>query len=190
MIDHPAFTVEPWCLRATGLDLQVLAQTESLFALSNGHVGWRGNLDEGEPNGLPGCYLNGVYELRPLPYAETAYGFPEFGQSMINVTDGKLLRLLVDDEAFDVRFGRLSAHEQCLDFHAGLLERTADWVSPAGRPVRVSSTRLVSFTQRSMAAICYQVQALDRPVRIVLQSELVANQELPERAVTPASRPP
>ena len=65
MINHPAFRVEPWCLRSTALDVEVLAQAESLFALANGHIGWRGNLDEGEPHGLPGSYLNGVYELRP-----------------------------------------------------------------------------------------------------------------------------
>ena len=76
----------------------MLAQTESVFALGNGHIGWRGNLDEGEPHGLPGSYLNGVYELRPLPYAEAGYGFPESGQTVVNVTNGKLIRLLVNDE--------------------------------------------------------------------------------------------
>jgi alpha,alpha-trehalose phosphorylase len=25
-----------------------------VFSLANGHVGWRANLDEGEPHGLPG----------------------------------------------------------------------------------------------------------------------------------------
>ena len=50
----------------------MLGQTESVFALSNGHIGLRGNLDEGEPHGLPGTYLNSVYELRPLPYARGA----------------------------------------------------------------------------------------------------------------------
>jgi alpha,alpha-trehalose phosphorylase len=59
MITHPTYAVEPWCLRETGLDLDVLAQSESVFALSNGHIGWRGNLEEGEPHGLPGSYLNG-----------------------------------------------------------------------------------------------------------------------------------
>ena len=59
MIKQSAFTVEPWCLRETALDLDMLAQTESVFALSNGHLGWRANLDEGEPHGLPGSYLNG-----------------------------------------------------------------------------------------------------------------------------------
>ncbi len=179
MISHPEFRVEPWCLRATDLDLTVLAQSESVFALANGHIGWRGNLDEGEPHGLPGSYLNGVYELRPLPYAEAGYGYPESGQTLINVANGKLIRLLVNDEPFDLRYGELRTHERCLDFRAGVLHRTAEWTSPAGRAVRVSSTRLVSFVQRSIAAICYDVEALDGPLRVVVQSELVANEALP-----------
>ena len=60
-----------------------------------------------------------------------------------------------------------------------MLHRSADWVSPAGCRIRVSSTRLVSFVQRSIAAICYDVEALDDPVRVVVQSELVANEQLP-----------
>jgi alpha,alpha-trehalose phosphorylase len=179
MIGHPAFSVEPWSLRETELDTDVLAQTESLFALSNGHVGWRGNLDEGEPHGLAGSYLNGVYERHPLPYAEAGYGDPESGQTVINVTNGKVIRLLVDDEPFDVRYGDLHAHERVLDFRSGTLRRSAQWCSPTGRTVRVSSVRLVSLTQRAVAAVCFEVEPLDGPARVVVQSELVANEEPP-----------
>src|SRR4051812_865955 len=129
---HPAFTVEPWSVRETHLDLDVLAQTESLFALSNGHIGLRGNVDEGEPFGLPGTYLNSFYELRPLPYAEAGYGYPESGQTVVNVTNGKIIRLLVDDEPFDVRYGKLLAHERELDLRAGVLRRRAEWRAPGG----------------------------------------------------------
>lgn len=129
MIQHPDFTAEPWCLRAGALDVNVLAQLESVFALSNGYLGWRGNLDEGEPHGLPGSYLSGVFELHPLPYAEAGFGYPESGQSLINVTNGKLIRLLVDDEPFDIRTGVLRSHELCLDFQSGLLSRRVEWVS-------------------------------------------------------------
>ncbi len=179
MIDHPAFPAEAWCLRETSLDLDTLRQTESLFALSNGHIGWRGNLDEGEPHGLPGCYLNGCHERWPIRYPEFGYGLPEYGQSVINVTNGKLIRLLVDDEPFDVRYGDLRSHERVLDFRAGTLARVAEWASPAGRAVRVRSTRLASLTQRAVAAICYEVEPLDAPADFVVQSELVAN-ELPQ----------
>ena len=75
MITQEAFPVEPWQVRETKLDLNLIAQSESLFALSNGHIGLRGNLDEGEPHGLPGTYLNSFYEIRPLPYAEAGYGY-------------------------------------------------------------------------------------------------------------------
>jgi len=107
MIVQRSYPVEPWCVRETSLDLTLLAQSESLFALSNGHIGLRGNLDEGEPFGIPGTYLNSFYEQRPLPYAEAGYGYPEMGQTLIDVTNGKLIRLQVDDAPFDVRYGDL-----------------------------------------------------------------------------------
>jgi alpha,alpha-trehalose phosphorylase len=176
MIQHPAFAVEPWRIRETALDLDVLAQSESIFALSNGHLGVRGNLDEGEPCGLSGTYLNSFYDLRPIAYGEAIYGNPESSQTVINVTNGKLIRLLVDDEPFDVRYGKLRAHERILDLRAGTLERRAEWISPAGGAVRVSSVRLVSLARRAIAAISYEVESLEAPARLVVQSELMANE--------------
>jgi alpha,alpha-trehalose phosphorylase len=189
VILQDAFTVEPWNVRETHLDLDLLAQTESVFALANGHVGWRANLDEGEPHGLPGSYLNGIYESRPLPYAEQAYGLPETGQEVINVTNGKLIRLYVNDEPFDVRDGELRSHERLLDFRAGVLTRRAEWVSPAGHPVRVSSVRLVSFIGRAIAAVCYEVEPLDSQTRITVQSELLTNEQLPSADTDPRVPP-
>ncbi|HET7310613.1 MAG TPA: glycoside hydrolase family 65 protein [Mycobacteriales bacterium] len=180
MISDNVFPVEPWVLRETRFDPDVLAQSESMFALSNGHIGLRGNLDEGEPHALPGTYLNGFYERRPLPYAEAGYGYPEDGQTLINITNGKLLRLLVDDEPFDLRYGEVCSHERVLDLRAGTLTRDVEWIAPTHRRVHIRSTRLVSLTQRAVAAIRYSVEPLDgQPVRIVVQSELVANEQLP-----------
>ncbi|MCU1421499.1 MAG: Maltose phosphorylase [Microbacteriaceae bacterium] len=185
MIAHPAIAVEPWAVHETALSLGLLAESESLFALSNGHIGLRGNLDEGEPHGLPGTYLNGMYELHPLPYAEVNYGAPESGQTIINVTNGKIFRLLVGDEPFDVRLGELRAHDRLLDLRAGTLRRMVEWVSPAHRAMRVTSTRFVSFTHRAIVGICYEVEPLDGRADIVVQSELVANEP-----VTMLSRDP
>ncbi|MDQ1752053.1 MAG: alpha,alpha-trehalose phosphorylase [Pseudonocardiales bacterium] len=185
MITDSRFPVEAWQVRELGLDLATLAQSESIFALSNGHIGIRGNLDEGDPSGLPGTYLNSFYEVRPLPYAEAGYGYPESGQTVVNVTNGKIIRLLVDDEPFDLRYGTLRHHERILDLRAGTLHRVVEWASPAGQVVRVRSTRLVSFTQRAMVAIHYEVEAVNSPARVVLQSELVANEEVPGQSGDP-----
>jgi len=174
-----AFTIEPWAVREKELDLARLAQSESVFALGNGHIGLRGNFEEGEPFGLPGTYLNGLYEARPLPYAEAGYGYPEAGQTVVNITNGKIIRLLVDDEPFDVRYGRVVSHERVLDLRAGTLRRDVTWCSPGGKKVRVRSVRLVSFVQRALVGMEYIVEAVEEPVRVVVQSELVANEEVP-----------
>jgi alpha,alpha-trehalose phosphorylase len=185
VIQHPAFPVEPWAVRESELHLDKLAQTESVFALSNGHIGLRANLDEGEPFGLPGTYLSGFYEVRPLPYAEAGYGFPDDGQTVVNVTNGKIIRLLVEDEPFDVRYGQLRSHERLLDLRAGVLRRTAEWVSPTETAVRISSTRLVSFSQRAVAAILYEVEPLTEQIPVVVQSELIANEPIPGTEADP-----
>ncbi|WP_306415723.1 hypothetical protein [Arthrobacter livingstonensis] len=96
-----------------------------------------------------------------------------------------MIRLLVDDQPFDIRYGQLLAHERVLDFRSGLLTREVRWVSQGGHGVRVHSQRLVSLVQRAVAAIHYEVEALDHEVRIVRQSELVANEALPPNGGDP-----
>ena len=185
MINHPAFSTEAWSVRETRFHVDLLPQTESIFALANGHIGLRGNLDEGEPHALSGSYLNGVYELRPASYHEGGYGFPESGQTVINVINSKLIRLLVNDEPFDIRYGEVHSHERELDLRAGVLRRDVRWTSLAGQTVKVSSVRLVSFTQRAIAAISYEVEAVDLPVRVVVQSELGANEMVHDQSSDP-----
>jgi alpha,alpha-trehalose phosphorylase len=194
VIHDERYASEPWSVTERALPTDLLAASESVFALSNGHIGLRGNLDEGEPYGIPGSYLNGFFELHPLPYAEGAYGLPESGQTLVNITNGKLVRLLVDDEPFDVRYGDLRSHERVLDLRGGVVRRRVEWISPAGRGVRITSTRLVSFAQRAIAAVLYEVEPLDEGVRVVVQSELVANEAIPApdpdpRAAAALARP-
>ena len=179
------YPVEPWELREVGLDLNDLARSESLFALSNGHIGVRGTLDEGDPHGLPGTYLNSFYEERPLPYAEAGYGFPEIGQSIVNVTDGKVIRLLVDDEPFDLRYGEILHHDRVLDLRTGILHRIVEWASPSGQVVKLRSSRLVSLTQRSIMAVRWEVEPVGDAARVVVQSELVANEYVPVQTKDP-----
>src|SRR5262245_15262486 len=101
------------------------------------------------------------------------------------MTNGKPMRLLVDDEPFDIRYGHLRSHERILDLRSGTLERIVEWVSPAGQAIRVRTVRLVSFTQRSIAAILYEVEPLEASARLIVQSELVANEDMPPASDDP-----
>jgi hypothetical protein len=113
--ERAEFPVEPWCLRERGLNLDLLARSESLFAMSNGHIGLRGNLDEGEPYGIPGTYLNSFYEVRPLP----------------NAVQWRGLRLEVDIEPGRATYGLRDRTDSTLAFRHHGVEVTVT----AGKPV-------------------------------------------------------
>ncbi|MEV4637021.1 glycosyl hydrolase family 65 protein [Actinoplanes sp. NPDC049548] len=180
----------PWVVRETGLSGEALGtsalrQVESVFALANGHIGMRGNLDEGTPCGMPGTYLNSFYEERDLEYPEAGYGFPESTETIVDAPNGKLIVLTVDDERFDIRAGTVRHHERRLDLRAGTLRRDVEWVSSSGAAVRISSIRVVSFPHPAVAAIRYEVEALNRPVRIRIDSDLLANEQQPDQSDDP-----
>ena len=98
------------------------------------------------------------------------------------------MRLLVDDEPFDVRYGELLEHERVLDLRAGTLTATCDGARRRASRWRSRSTRLVSLAQRSVAAIEYVVEAVDEFIRVTVQSELVANEDQPEPSAGSAGR--
>ena len=178
-------TDERWRISRTGADLDQLAETESLFALSNCWLGWRGNLDEGQPYGMPGSYLSGFHETHELTYPESGYAFPEQSDTVISAPNAALIRLWVDGEPLDLRTGEVREHERVLDLRAGVVERHTEWVSPGGQAVRVRSTRLVSLVHRAVAAVRYEVEALDAPVPVRISSDLLANEEVPPRSDDP-----
>ncbi|TDB81542.1 glycoside hydrolase family 65 protein [Micromonospora sp. KC721] len=177
---------ETWLIRRTQKDLDRLGEIESIFALGNGWVGWRGILDEGEPVEMPGSYLSGFHEQRELAYPENGYGFPQRSDTVVSAPNAALIRLWVAGEPLDVRTGTVRTHEQVLDLRAGVLRRHTEWVSPAGHAVRIRSTRLVSLPRRAVAAVHHEVEPLgDDPVELRLCSDVQANERIPERSDDP-----
>ena len=43
------------------------------------------------------------------------------GQTVVNVTDGKLIRLLVKDSPLDLNYGEIVEHRRTLDLRGGVL---------------------------------------------------------------------
>ena len=167
--------VDPWSHRETGWAAETMAQSETMLALSNGYLGVRGTLDEGEPSALGGTYLAGFYETRPIPYAERSPGEPEVNQVIVDVTDGTRIALMVEGEPLDLRTGTLLAHERMVDLRAGMLVRTMRWRSPGGHEVALRSRRLVSLAHREIIAIAYEVEAVGEPLGLTVCSELAAD---------------
>jgi alpha,alpha-trehalose phosphorylase len=167
------YPVEPWRLVEKRFYPRFLGQAEAIFALSNGYLGLRGSFDEGSPAYQAGTFINGFYESWPIVYGEEAFGFAKTGQTIVDVTDGKRIKLYVDDEPFYLPTAQLAKFERALDMKNGTLDREVVWETPSGKRVRIRSRRLVSFRHRHLAAIEYEVTLLNAEAPVLISSELV-----------------
>jgi alpha,alpha-trehalose phosphorylase len=175
-----------WSLIETSFKPEFIAQTESVLALGNGYLGMRGNPEEGSPSVQNGTFINGFYESWPIVYAEEGYGFARTGQTMLNVTDSKIIKLFVDDEPFSLTDANIRRYERQLNMKSGTLDREILWETHSGMQVRIKSRRLISFPQRHAAAIFYEVTLLNGAAPVVISSEMHAPQSGdPERPDDP-----
>jgi alpha,alpha-trehalose phosphorylase len=176
-IDRHRFPHDPWALRETRHDAGDLGRTETLFAVGNGYLGMRGNVEEGRDSHAHGTFVNGFHETWPIRHAEEAYGFARVGQTIVNVPDAKILRLYVDDEPLLLTVADLHAYERTLDFRDGVLRRELVWQTPSGKRVQVRSSRMVSFTERHLAVLTYEVTLLDADAPVVVSSQILNRQD-------------
>jgi alpha,alpha-trehalose phosphorylase len=167
------YPIDDWKMIETRFHRRYLPQAETLFSIGNGYLGLRGNFEEGRPVHQAGTFVNGFHETWPIVYGEGAYGFAKTGQTMLNVPDGKILKLYVDDEPLYLPTANLLDFRRTLDMQAGTLDRRVLWETPAGKQVLIESRRLVSFRQRHLAAISYQVTVLNATAPVVISSQLV-----------------
>jgi len=171
--DYPA---DEWNVIEKGFHPEFLAQLETMLALGNGYLGMRSGPEEGGPNAENSTLINGFYETSPIVYPEDAYGFAKTGQTIVSVTDGKIVKLFVDDEPFWLPSANPLSYDRRLNLKCGTLDREILWETPAGKQVLITSRRLVSFADRHVAAISYNVTLLNAGASLVISSEMAVNE--------------
>ncbi len=169
------YPVNDWKIIEASYFPQFLAQTETLFSVGNGYLGMRGNFEEGLPVCQNGTFINRFHETWPIVYGEDAYGFAKTGQTILNVTDCKTVRLYVDDEPFHLPSATMLLYERALDMRAGTLDREILWETPAGKQVMIETQRMVSLQNRHLALVSYQVTVLNDDAPVVISSEMHGN---------------
>jgi hypothetical protein len=92
-----------------GGDLGLL---ETLFSVANGYLGMRGTPEEGRDAKDHGTFINGFHETWQINHAESAYGFAQVGQTIVNVPDSTVMKLYVDDEPLLLRYADLEEYRR------------------------------------------------------------------------------
>jgi len=176
-LDRNRFPVDEWALVETDFSGDDMGRTETLFAVGNGYLGLRGNVDEGRDGHVQGTFINGFHETWPIRHAEEAYGFARVGQTIVNAPDAKVIRIYVDDEPLVLTLADLLSYERRLDFADGVLSRSLVWRTPSGKRVLIRSRRMVSFTERHLAVLQYEVTLLDANASVVISSQILNRQD-------------
>lgn len=169
------YPADPWKIIEKQFSPRYLPQMETIFSTTNGYLGLRGVFDEGKPVYENGIFVNGFYESWPIVYGEEAYGFAKTGQTIANLTDAKIIKLYVDDEPFYLPTANLVSFERVLDMKSGTLNREVLWELASGKRILIKSSRLVSFEHRHLAAISYEVTALNAKAPVVISSQIINN---------------
>jgi alpha,alpha-trehalose phosphorylase len=176
-LDRTRYPVDEWSLVESHIDNDDLGTTETLFSVGNGYLGLRGNVEEGRDSFSHGTFVNGFHETWPIQHAEEAFGFARVGQTIVNAPDAKVIRLYVDDEPLLLPIADLMEYERRLDFRAGVMSRDILWRTPGGKRVRVRSRRMVSFTQRHLAVLTFEVTMLDDYAPVAISSQILNRQD-------------
>ncbi|WP_081954216.1 beta-phosphoglucomutase [Paenibacillus sp. FSL R5-0345] len=175
---HPAavYPYREWSLDEENYNEENNQRSESVFALGNGYIGMRGNFEEGyhghSGSSVTGNYLNGFFDSEPIVYPEGAYGYPSRNQAMLNVPDAKIIELSIEGHAFQLNSGKVHRYERQLDMRNGILHRQLEWESPAGHRVELNIRRMVALQHKHLAAIDYEVTALNFEGPLMLTSSI------------------
>lgn len=176
-LDRHQFPLDEWALVEAHFDAEQQGLVETLFSVGNGYLGMRGNLEEGRDGYMYGTFVNGFHETWQIRHAEDAFGFAQVGQTIVNVPDAKIIRLYVDDEPFVLSEADVLRGTRRLDFRDGVLHREIEWRTPSGKRVLIRSRRLVSFTDRHLAVIDYEVTMLDSDAHLLISSQILNRQD-------------
>ncbi|MDF9839953.1 MULTISPECIES: beta-phosphoglucomutase [unclassified Paenibacillus] len=189
--EHPPalYPYREWSLGEDTYEEEHNQRSESVFALGNGYIGMRGNFEEGyhgtAGTTVAGNYLNGFYDSEPIVYPEGAYGLPAVNQSMLNVTEARIIGLEIEGHAFRMDSGKVHSFRRWLDMQTGLLHREVEWESPAGQRVKLAIRRMVCLRHKHLAAIDYAVTALNFAGTLRFESALDGEIRRPEASDDP-----
>ncbi|MFC4224640.1 glycoside hydrolase family 65 protein [Lysinibacter cavernae] len=176
-LNRSRYPVNEWELTEKIFDESDLGRSETLFSVGNGYLGMRGNHEEGRNSYSHGTFINGLHETWPILHAEQAYGFAQVGQTIVNAPDAKTIRLYVDDEPFNLSDAEMLHYDRTLNFADGVLRRSMIWQTPSGKKVLIRSQRMVSFAERHLAVLTFEVTMLEGDAPIAISCQLLNRQD-------------
>lgn len=166
---------DPWVLTQTEWTPDDNIYRETIFTQSNGYMGVRA-YEEEKNHGLESLregYLGGVFAHIDEAAAKQVKTVPPWPLlTMISLPEIFGCAIRLDDEAFRLSEGKILSFRRSLDMRNGLLTRSVEWQSPAGKRSRLEFSRFLSAAVPHLAMQRITLRPLDWSGRAVLCFEL------------------
>jgi len=149
--------------RENRLKLEDLLSDETIFSLANGTLGTRGHFIEGYgTSDDPITLMNGFYNQYPFRYEENYEGFPQLGQTIVNLPDGSYVKIEIADDVIDLSHMDLVSIKRTLNMLQGTSYREVRYISEKGyifdlvEKKMVTSKRNLIVTKLDISSPNYQ----------------------------------
>lgn len=144
---------------------------ETLFSLGNGTLGTRGTSgyesDVTQPE-CEGTYINGSYIRETIEYDESAYGFAQFNNKMMQTFNTKAIEISSENEVFKpYNIGKRHVNLHQASYHEVLQLHT-----DSGKEIELHITRLVCQHQQNMMINHYQIEAVNFSGKLQVTSSI------------------
>lgn len=163
-LDSDRYPIDPWRFTEYG---DPSAESGTLFSLSNGTIGVRG--EDNEPRSLgSGTFLSGFHETFPIRHAEDAYGFARVGQVVQGVPDTVDFKFFVDGE----RLTQPQKTSQTLDFKEGTTTRWCTYDLGDGASLEVGVRTMVCLFRADLMVTVLSFRARGRDLQVHVESRM------------------
>ncbi|MBP2098961.1 glycoside hydrolase family 65 protein [Enterococcus rivorum] len=147
---------------------------ETLFTLSNGHVGVRASepIKRGFVVGNPGTFMNGFYDSYPIVYGEWAYGYAKNHQTIVKLPDIRGIVLEIEGERSDQSQWSITKEAFYLDMHRGKLEESYLIRTKNNKQLKLTIQSFTSFKYREIYASKYSISESNFAGEVIIEKDL------------------
>jgi len=136
--------------------------TESIFSLSNGYMGGRGNFEEGYGGEtLRSFFHAGVYYPNKAQYGWYKIGYPKTNNEVINSTDIIGIKISINGKVLDLASIKFKNFKITLNMKNGSLERSFLVIDDFKRETAITAKRFISIHNKNLLAISYSITPLN-----------------------------
>jgi len=137
---------------------------ETIFTTQNRYLGVRACYEESvddQDKTIRGTYINGIYDTHKIKYEEKAYGFPDYGEGIVNLPDAQTIYIKVGQTILSPKTCKIINLKRYFHLDKGYTQRQITYQTPEGHHFTLNYKRLTSLTHKELFMIDASVTSID-----------------------------